>query len=261
MKSLKRGSSGSLAAHALFLLTVVSVSTVPFQRLRAAAEVTFRSGENAVTLLELYTSEGCSSCPPAEAWLNQLRKSPQLWRSVIPLAFHVDYWNRLGWPDRFSSAEFTKRQREYAATWGGNSIYTPGFVVNGAESRGGKPTIPAPGVGPRVGALEVTVRGESVTVSFSPVSPLKGYRISLALLGTDLVSEVKRGENSGRKLTHEFVVLHFGTAPLEAGGRRSTGVFTLPPPGAERPTAIAVWVTASDSLVPIQATGGWLVGE
>ena len=86
-------------------------------------------------LVELFTSEGCSSCPPADAWISQLKESPDLWKKIVPVAFHVDYWNNLGWRDRFAKPEFTARQRRYVAAWGGDSVYTPGFVVNGKEWR------------------------------------------------------------------------------------------------------------------------------
>ena len=84
----------------------------------ASAEPTkFTSGAQQVAILELYTSEGCSSCPPAESWLNNLKASPDLWKHFVPVAFHVDYWNSLGWTDRWSSPEFSERQRDYAKLW------------------------------------------------------------------------------------------------------------------------------------------------
>ncbi len=79
-----------------------------------AAPLQFTSPETRVTLLELYTSEGCSSCPPADRWLSGLRDDPRLWREVVPVAFHVDYWDAIGWPDRFASAAHSERQRTYA---------------------------------------------------------------------------------------------------------------------------------------------------
>jgi hypothetical protein len=102
----------------------------------ATDSVTFDSGETQTSLIELFTSEGCSSCPPAEKWISNLKSNPDLWKKIVPVAFHVDYWDHLGWRDRFSKQEFTERQRRYAATWGGDSIYTPGYVLNGREWRG-----------------------------------------------------------------------------------------------------------------------------
>src|SRR5712692_2905929 len=77
--------------------------------------ITFESGATQTTLLELFTSEGCSSCPAAEKWLSQFKTNSDLWKRIVPVAFHVDYWDNLGWPDRFAKAEFTDRQRRYAA--------------------------------------------------------------------------------------------------------------------------------------------------
>ena len=90
----------------------------------------FSSGRKpALNLLELYSSEGCSSCPPAEAWLGNLRETPGLWRDFVPVAFHVNYWDRLGWPDRFASKAFTDREYVYASAWGSGTVYTPCFVL------------------------------------------------------------------------------------------------------------------------------------
>src|SRR5689334_18800483 len=110
----------------VFALMLVSVR---------AAEVTFESGPARTHLIELYTSEGCSSCPPAEAWLSKLKDEPRLWRDFVPLAFHVDYWDRLGWRDPFASKEWTARQYAYSAGWKSESVYTPGFVLDGREWR------------------------------------------------------------------------------------------------------------------------------
>ena len=77
--------------------------------LSAAEPRRFTSGSNQVHLIELFSSEGCSSCPPAEQWLGGLREAPGLWRDFVPVAFHVDYWDRLGWRDRFSSPSYSER--------------------------------------------------------------------------------------------------------------------------------------------------------
>jgi hypothetical protein len=86
--------------------------------------VTFESGDMQTTLIELFTSEGCSSCPSADAWMSRLKTNPDLWKNIVPAVFHVDYWDGLGWRDRFAKPEFTARQRQYVATWRGDSVYT-----------------------------------------------------------------------------------------------------------------------------------------
>src|SRR5574339_14875 len=95
--------------------------------LMSAGPIQFHSSTNRTALLELYTSEGCSSCPPAEAWLSRLKSDARLWKDFVPVAFHVDYWDYLGWRDPFGAAEYSERQRGYAAQWKSRSVYTPGF--------------------------------------------------------------------------------------------------------------------------------------
>ena len=97
-------------------LLLVEIVALPASAMPAT---TFESGETQSTLIELFTSEGCSSCPPAEKWMSALKSNQDLWKTIIPVAFHVDYWDRLGWRDCFAKPEFTSRQQRYAAAWGG----------------------------------------------------------------------------------------------------------------------------------------------
>src|SRR5882724_13240893 len=99
----------------------------------SAAPVIFQSSGRQTAVLELFTSEGCSSCPPAEAWLSKLKGAPGLWHDFVPVAFHVDYWDHLGWKDPFASKEWTARQYHYSAIWKSSSVYTPAFVLDGRE--------------------------------------------------------------------------------------------------------------------------------
>ncbi len=94
---------------------------------------TFSSGNDRVALVELYTSEGCSSCPPADRWLSRLADDAGLWSEFVPVAFHVDYWDYIGWKDEFADPSNTQRQRGYAAAAGARSIYTPQMVVGGRD--------------------------------------------------------------------------------------------------------------------------------
>lgn len=98
----------------------------------AAGDLIIKSGPQRVSLIELYISEGCSSCPPVEKWLSGLWNDPHLWRSVVPVAFHVDYWDRLGWKDRFAQPSFTAQQYGRATA---GTVHTPAFVVDGREWR------------------------------------------------------------------------------------------------------------------------------
>ncbi|MGH8047798.1 MAG: DUF1223 domain-containing protein [Chthoniobacterales bacterium] len=219
----------------------------------AASPVVFESGENQATLVELYTSEGCSSCPPAEAQLAKLRDDPKLWQEVVPVAFHVSYWDNLGWPDRFASSAFTQRQRDYAARWQAGTIYTPAFVSNGHEGT-------AAAIGSPVGKLraEVESPGE-VAISFRPAKAISGPLVAeVAPLANDVVSDVRRGENAGRKLPHEFVALALISAPLESRNGEWAAKVSLPRKTEAPISALAVWVHPANDPTPIQATGGWL---
>src|SRR6266480_7047743 len=114
----------------IIILTVTASLALESAR---AGEQRFESGAQKTHLLELFTSEGCSSCPPAEAWLSKLKAQPRLWKDFVPLAFHVDYWDHLGWRDPFAAKEWTARQHQYSASWKSESVYTPGFVLDGRE--------------------------------------------------------------------------------------------------------------------------------
>ena len=231
-------------------LTIVLAATALTTSLRAA---TFESGETQTALVELYTSEGCSSCPPAEARLAKLRDDPSLWKQVVPVAFHVDYWDRLGWPDRFASPAFTRRQYEYAARWGSGSVYTPDFVQNGREG-----SDPAQAAKP--GRLRVDVNADGqVSVRFQPTNPPAGsVVVEVAPLAGGVTSDVRRGENAGRKLAHEFVALDLLHADLESHGKDWTATLVLPSKSAAPISALAVWVHAADDPAALQAVGGWL---
>jgi hypothetical protein len=226
-----------------------------------AGELHFSSGANRVSLIELFTSEGCSSCPPADRWLGALRTDQGLWRDYVPVEFHVNYWDNLGWKDRLSSPAFTARQYAHASDWGTHSVYTPCFVRDGAEwhpnSRPPAPSTEA------VGILEVDLDGANGRVHWTPALAVRTgkFDVHVAILGGGLVSRVTAGENRGSTLAHEFVALGLGDHPLGAAdGGMQSAEFVLPPasvPNALR-RAFAVWVTRRDQLIPIQATGGWL---
>jgi hypothetical protein len=221
----------------------------------------FESGDTQSTLVELFTSEGCSSCPPAEKWLSGLKSNHDLWKKIVPVAFHVDYWDRLGWRDRFAKPEFTSRQQRYAAAWGGDSVYTPGFVVNGKEWRGWFGGNATPITSTKVGVLRVSVGDDGkVSATFAPDNmQTRPLVLNVALVGNDLESDVKRGENSGRKLRHDFVVLQLAKSEMMNQGNVWTGSVLLSSnAGTDKGTALAAWVKPGETAAPIQATGGWL---
>ena len=214
-----------------------------------------------VSLLELYTSEGCSSCPPADRWISKLREDPRLWREVVPVAFHVDYWDYIGWPDRFASPAFGARQREYARTRRVSTVYTPGFVLAGEEWRTWffRPALNVDNT-ENAGKLTLDVDGQQASMSFAPSTPVAGsLDLHVAVLGFDLKTEVRAGENGGRTLEHDFVVLGYRTLPTTRDKALHTAEFTLPPVKAESDRkAVAAWLSAPGDPWPVQVVGGWL---
>ena len=231
-------------------LTLLLVATAMTTPLRA---VTFESGETQSTLVELYTSEGCSSCPPAEARLAKLRDDPGLWKQFVPVAFHVDYWDNLGWSDRFASSVFTERQYDYAARWRNGSVYTPAFVQNGHEG-----SDPAPSTKPGQLRAEVGADGK-LTVTYQPTNPsTESLVVEAAPLANGVTSDVRRGENAGRKLVHEFVALDLLHAPLERHGDTWSATLVLPSKTIVPASSLAVWVHTPANPTALQAVGGWL---
>src|SRR5579863_2982892 len=226
--------------------------------------INFKSGPKQVALVELYTSEGCSSCPPAEYWLNRLKSSPSLWNSFIPVAFHVDYWNSLGWKDRLSSPQFSLRQSDYAQLWHADNVYTPCFVLNGSEWTGWHYRKEPPVASENdVGALEVHNTGTNHwSATFVPMTPLAGnLELHATLLASGLESNVRAGENKGRDLHHEFAALDLISIGMVNSNGIARGRFILDLPGdvQKKDLALAVWITRPGELVPLQAVGGWLV--
>lgn len=168
-------------------------------------------------LVELFTSEGCSSCPPADVLLSQLSTTqPIQGAQVIALEFHVDYWDRLGWKDPYSSAAFTKRQEEYGKVFGGDKVYTPQIVVDGtaelvgSDERRATDAIRTAASQPHlVIGVSASVRGESLRLAVdvpAASAELEKTDILVALVEDGLTSSVRRGENSGRTLQHSAVV-------------------------------------------------------
>jgi hypothetical protein len=213
--------------------------------------IVMQSGPKQVTLMELYTSEGCSSCPPAEAWFSQLKSAPGLWTAFVPVAFHVNYWDNLGWPDKYASSDFTARQRSYAAEWRSDTVYTPELVSGGTEGH----VRSLPKISDTdAGVLQATLNEQrELTVHYAPVKPGKSWQAHVAQLGFDLDTAVKAGENSGRTLRHDFIVLALLSSPLETNETK----IVLASPGPHE-KGIAVWITEAGKLTPVQATGGWL---
>ena len=193
-------------------------------------------------IVELFTSEGCEDCPPADAVLqNLIETQPVGGAQIIGLGQHVDYWDRLGWKDRFSSAALTSRQRVYAAHFRNESIYTPQMVVDGrAEFVGSDAGAARRAIEKQLSSPHATVhltidgdaaRALAVTVTATDLPNVsKGDRADLvvAITEDDLRSDVKRGENKGRTLTHAAVVRYMATVG-EAGAAAAHAEIAVQP--------------------------------
>ncbi|MEM7430304.1 MAG: DUF1223 domain-containing protein [Pseudomonadota bacterium] len=225
-----------------------------------AGEATFSSRDTRTALVELYTSEGCSSCPPAERWINALEDERGLWHDFIPLALHVDYWDYIGWPDRFAKPEYAKRQRQYAAEGGARVVYTPGMFVNGEEWLGWRRGDLDVDTDTMPGVLSLSVINNDVAVHFAPaVATTDSLRVNIALVGMGLETEVRAGENKGRKLEHDFVALNVQSVALENSAAGYKAITELPQSDIESNRyAVVAWVTNGKTQAPIQAVGGYL---
>ncbi len=200
-----------IVTSAFFALSLLNIATQPV----IAAECSAKSGASTVPLLELYTSEGCSSCPPADKWLSNLKQDSS---QLIPLAFHVDYWDYIGWKDKFSKAEYSDRQRKVAAFNSAGFVYTPQFVMNGRDFKGSD--------GSRLNSMvassqklasranlalnaSTAANGDivlNVTAAATRPADIKNSDVFVAIYENKLASKVNAGENSGRELKHDYVV-------------------------------------------------------
>jgi len=186
---------------------------------QAYAECAASSGEKRASLLELYTSEGCSSCPPADRWLSQLEQNDFKLEEVVPLAFHVDYWDYIGWKDAFAKAEFSERQRRAARLQNSNTVYTPQFMLNGADFpgwfRGSRLKEQVSDIHQTSAAVKIDLRlsnneqnqlSLNTSVHSNTAHQIKHHQVFIAIYENGLKTAVKAGENKGRELTHDFVV-------------------------------------------------------
>jgi hypothetical protein len=225
-----------LLALVLFFICSIIISAA-FISCKSAAkngkEDDFKYNNKGFALVELFTSEGCSSCPPADELVAKVQKEAGD-KPIYILAYHVDYWDRLGWKDAFSSADYSKRQNEYARWLKLSQVYTPQIVVNGKTEF----------VGSQEGALRNAIKNNllvnsNVRLNLSIIhnannTTLVQYRtegnvgnahsvISLALVQKQAVIKVKGGENGGRTLIHAQIVRNLQTLPLI----KSTGSATI----------------------------------
>lgn len=190
----------------------------------------------AAVLVELFTAHGCPFCPPADRLLSAMGNDPELSRQVVPLAFHVDYWNSRSWRDRFSDAAWSKRQTAYVLDARGTRVYTPHAVIAGSRQCNGADVacihaaVEAAAARPQGGvALSVTASGGEVEVAVkarAPASP-RSLDLMVALYESGLSTEVKGGENAHQTLHSDYVVRRLERAFRLAGDAAREGSITL----------------------------------
>ena len=221
---------------------VASAAALSFASVAARAACDAKSPDHLVALIELYTSEGCDSCPPADNWLSRLAGGDGA-RRAAPIAFHVDYWDWLGWTDRFASARYTKRQYEQMRRQRATFVFTPQIMLQGRDfgqwRAMGEPAAAIAAVNARRprAFIELSVEPQGanaivdVHVKVSDVHDRSHAAVAVALVQSKLFSDVKTGENAGKRLAHDHVVRqwHTGPAALDAAGEtRQQIVFAIP---------------------------------
>jgi len=214
-----------------------------------------------VSVMELYTSEGCDSCPPAEHWLSGFTADKRLWKELVPLAFHVTYWDDLGWKDPFDSRAYTLRQQLLALRAGSGNVYTPEFVLNGAEWQNWFNHWPLQLPDPvKVGSVSLAAEGRRVRVHFAPAAARKDIlEAHVVLLAFGVAVHVGAGENAGAVLDHDFLVLSLSDSPMVAKDGGYETELTLPASGVRAGRyGLAAWISSANDPTPIQAAGGWL---
>lgn len=213
----------------------------------AAATCSARSASHPPTVVELYTSEGCNSCPPADRWLSSLKGRAD----VLALAFHVDYWDRLGWKDRFASPAFTERQQQQQRASTARFIYTPQVIVNGRDWRDWS-SLPARGAS----SVDIELSRDGARVE-AVVTPRPGAPTRLAAYWVTLedghVSQVRAGENAGVTLHHDAVVRGYREVPSWGGADMRRLHFEPPPSDHGRAATVALVVTDAATLRPVAA--------
>ncbi|MGH8736494.1 MAG: DUF1223 domain-containing protein [Burkholderiales bacterium] len=232
-----------------------------------AAPCTARSTSHTAALVELYTSEGCSSCPPADRWLSSLESAGRGVGDVVPLALHVDYWDYIGWQDPYAKPAFTARQRRIAALQHAPFVYTPQVLLQGRDFQGWGSTAFELAVG-RINAqparadlsLAIERQTESVLqieVSARVPDPKRRATAALylAVYQNKLSSHVAAGENTGRTLTHDFVVRGWlGPIDFAPDGRvRDRRGLTLPSGAAASDAGVVAFVQDRATAEVLQA--------
>lgn len=239
----------------LLMVTVVNGSESRLETLIS------ETGSARVQLLELFSSESCSSCPPADEWISRLKNKNNLWKTFVPIVFHVDYWNQLNWVDKLSSEPMTQRQISISKQWANPSVYTPAFVVDGKEWSNWRKSVdyelPAPKKTNGIVLKLYKKNDGSFKVQVGNVEKTKSYVIHIAQLGMGVTSKVTSGENSGKLLEHNFVILNWDSKKI--GAKESVVSFKFKKIESKYSRmALAAWIEEEFKPTSLQAVGGYI---
>jgi hypothetical protein len=238
---------------------VIAIAVLSFSFCNSKAMKKETKPASGFAVVELFTSEGCSSCPPADEVVIKLAKVFP--KNVYFLGYHVDYWNYIGWKDEFSNADFTKRQNRYAEVLGLSSIYTPQVVVNGQKEFVGsresqlRTTIEEEMKGPVSSVIELTAKtagAGNITASYKITNSGK-LLLNIALVQLKATSNVKRGENSGHQLNHINVVRDLKTISIDKDANASVD-FKIPTGISSKDVKIIAFIQDNNSLKITGAT-------
>jgi hypothetical protein len=243
------------ALHATTVLALAALPALTVLDAHGAASCSARSAPSATPVIELYTSEGCNSCPPADRWLSSLKADPDL----VALAFHVDYWDRLGWKDRFADPAYTERQARQQTSNGARFSYTPQIVLDGADRKDWSAIRSTLVRRAAAAPVELTLardgRHVSATVAPSAAAP-KRLAAYWAVTEQDHVTAVKAGENEGVTLKHDYVVRAYRpvAAWLASTEIPKALAYDLPTDAdATHPRQVNLVVVDADTGRPLQA--------
>jgi hypothetical protein len=216
---------------------------IGFVALAAGFSLPAVAQEPAPVVVELYTSQGCNSCPPADALLGELARQP----GIVALGFHVDYWNYLGWHDPFSNKKFTYRQKEYAMSFRQTGVYTPQIVIQGKRGEVGsdRKAVMQAIADARKAKAGVTVLieklgGNRLKAVVSAAAEAKGADIYLALFDRRQSTKILRGENEGKTLNNFHVVREWRKLGQFEGEKAEFAITAASEKGEKRSAAVLV---------------------
>lgn len=221
------------------LLIACAIAIISFKKTEASKPT---ASFEPIAVIELFTSQGCSSCPPADELLGKtIADAKTNGKKIFALSFHVDYWNRLGWKDPFSDSKYSQRQNDYVTTLKMESAYTPQMIVNGwDEFVGSDANVLSASL---TKALSTSAKasfkslsanytpGKAIKVQYSLEGRYKGNKINFALVSLKETTTIERGENKGLTLTNENVVRQFATATASSEGEFQLITLTTPVKG------------------------------